>query len=932
MGLIQRAIDYLWAYDAFISYGRADGRRYASGLLAALKQQGYDCFLDREDLPAGSPLTEAIRRGLERSSALIVVGSPAATESPYVEDEIVTFGRLHPDEPIIPVSIADTIDVLEDSSAFRKAVGDAVWLTEEREALKSHPSSDVVDELVKSFVSTKRTRRRMQWLVSAVVVLALALVGTLVALGGAFFYLNVAQTRERAALALEASDEDATQAALHLMEARDSHVWVDWAGGKVRELAEAAQRIPHRVRIESALSGRHRRNEPLPVEDVSINATGDRIVSVSPQVLWAWTHDAPEPSVVEMNVEARFWAVEFHPTDPDLFAAGGCAGRVALWRWAEGEEPRIVWELPRAAFRTTRPAPEDLCRPDEDVPATDLGYTVAFGVAFSPGGDVLAVAHGDGRISLWDVEQRRKLREISVVAPSACPSESGYGCIVRRVDFSSKGTCLAAAPYDGKARVFDLRGPTGDVKRWDDIEPTDSVRERASYVLPDAGRVNGVALGPECNRLVVAGRNRRVHVVDLRTEQPEAILEGHTTTVMDVEISPTNPDLFATAGWDSAIWLWSLRGDAPWAVRAGAHESSSPGLEFAPDGRALVTAGGDGRTLVWSTRAPFTLAEAHQVRAHAHRATAIAVHPEGRWLATADASGELRFWTHRGEDWQLAASVRLGAGIEDLAVSGSGGRIAAAARRGRGQGYDLRVFSVPSRGGPIQADPSRCTVAGDQARVAFRGEDALLLTNTAGIVECDSSKVRTLVERQHIDRKLIGGFGVDDIGANAFVAGYNYGDGHDQIAFLVDLSTGERTPLANAGDDHPWTARLSPHGTYAAIGTIHDRLRVWRVARPQDRILDAGHTETLVQIAFDWTEETIATATRNRRVSLWRIEPQEEIFAVRMDHDVTALAFEPKAGGRLVVGLETGEIVFFDPDVTRRLDQVAALVEEAGAD
>ena len=58
-------------------------------------------FRDREDLPAATDLSAAVKAALAASDSLIVICSPAAAASPWVAREIETFHVLHPDRPVL---------------------------------------------------------------------------------------------------------------------------------------------------------------------------------------------------------------------------------------------------------------------------------------------------------------------------------------------------------------------------------------------------------------------------------------------------------------------------------------------------------------------------------------------------------------------------------------------------------------------------------------------------------------------------------------------------------------------------------------------------------------------------------------------------------------------------------------------------------------
>lgn len=103
-------------YAAFISYSHDDDRiaRWLQGKLESYRLpkglragrgKGGDrigaVFRDREDFAAATSLSDAIREALATSGALIVLCSPTARTSSWVNAEIALFRDLHPDRPIL---------------------------------------------------------------------------------------------------------------------------------------------------------------------------------------------------------------------------------------------------------------------------------------------------------------------------------------------------------------------------------------------------------------------------------------------------------------------------------------------------------------------------------------------------------------------------------------------------------------------------------------------------------------------------------------------------------------------------------------------------------------------------------------------------------------------------------------------------------------
>jgi len=93
---------------------RLVGRETAAGTPAPRRFRPV--FRDRGDLAADPDLKRSVGRVLARCGFLIVVCSPAAAASPWVEDEIVEFKRLHGEARILPVIVAGEPNVADEAN------------------------------------------------------------------------------------------------------------------------------------------------------------------------------------------------------------------------------------------------------------------------------------------------------------------------------------------------------------------------------------------------------------------------------------------------------------------------------------------------------------------------------------------------------------------------------------------------------------------------------------------------------------------------------------------------------------------------------------------------------------------------------------------------------------------------------------------------
>lgn len=201
-------------YCAFLSYSRAD-RAFAEWLHAALesykiprelvgraKRTGAvprslrPIFRDISDFPAGGMLVDRIREAIADSAALIVVCSPAAAKSTYVNGEIGAFKSRDGAGPILPI-ICDGVPDDPERECFPPALryrtgpdgaptavreellaADARNIGDGRELAKIKLIAGLIgvplDELVqREKVAARRRQRRLALLAGAMAVLAI---------------------------------------------------------------------------------------------------------------------------------------------------------------------------------------------------------------------------------------------------------------------------------------------------------------------------------------------------------------------------------------------------------------------------------------------------------------------------------------------------------------------------------------------------------------------------------------------------------------------------------------------------------------------------------------------------------------------------------------------------------------------------------------
>jgi WD40 repeat protein len=75
-------------FDAFISYGRADSKAFATKLYARLLEQGLKVWFDQNDIPLGVDFQNQIDDGIEKAHNFLFLIAPHSINSPYCGKEI----------------------------------------------------------------------------------------------------------------------------------------------------------------------------------------------------------------------------------------------------------------------------------------------------------------------------------------------------------------------------------------------------------------------------------------------------------------------------------------------------------------------------------------------------------------------------------------------------------------------------------------------------------------------------------------------------------------------------------------------------------------------------------------------------------------------------------------------------------------------------
>ncbi|MFI9202294.1 TIR domain-containing protein [Streptomyces sp. NPDC053048] len=462
-------------------------------------------------------------------------------------------------------------------------------------------------------------------------------------------------------------------------------------------------------------------------------------------------------------------------------------------------------------------------------------------VAFSPGGELLALGSEDGGVLVCDAATGTALRTLQ-----------GHMGRVYAVKF--RGSVLATGGADGTVRLWN---------------PVSGACLHRLEVHP--GGVWPVSLDRTGTTLATGDANGTVTLWDVASGTPVHRLPGHRAPVYTAVFSPDG-SVLATGDAAAAVRLWDTRSGRPLGELAG-HQGAVFRASFSPDGTLLATGdmGEDGRgtVRVWDVAARRLR---HACAGHPGRVYTLDFHPSGELLASGDTEGHVLLWDPR-TGRSAGAPLRSDGAVYQVVFAPEGGMLAAGGSDGSVRLW--RVTQDPAGGPGWSATALRRQPADHQGSVwacRFRphggtgGQEPAPLLVSAGndgaVRLWDTATGRGgNILRGH-GRKVVG-LAFDDGGTHLAACG------NDGVVRLWEPATGRGLRELTGDNDRLVSAVFTPGTPLLATPSSDGDVYLWNAATGEyQREIDA-ETDHVWAEAFSADGQILATANDDDTVRLW---------------------------------------------------------------
>jgi len=242
----------------------------------------------------------------------------------------------------------------------------------------------------------------------------------------------------------------------------------------------------------------------------------------------------------------------------------------------------------------------------------------AWYAVFNPQGNLVASAGQDGILHVWDAHTGAIKLELRGHGTGRT-TETRCPVCIQRINFDSTGAKLLSAGWDGTARLWDVQ------------------TKQSIVLVAYQDRLTDAKFSPDGALIATASvEDRQILLWDTSSVTVTAAITG--TFANQINFSPDGKLLVAAGGDGTLLIIDTHNGEKKWQQQ---EQQALLNAVFSPNGQYIATAGIEGSATIWSvaTGDPFAT-----LRGHTKAIYTIVYSGQGDLIATASDDGSARVW------------------------------------------------------------------------------------------------------------------------------------------------------------------------------------------------------------------------------------------------------------------------------------------------
>lgn len=420
----------------------------------------------------------------------------------------------------------------------------------------------------------------------------------------------------------------------------------------------------NRIRIWNSQTGKeiqkyHEHSDGI--DDIIFSPDGKRFASIASDSLMIWDTYSKQILVKKTDVFPRIQAVAFSPDESTIAVAQ--YETIVIWDIEAGMQDSFNGHTSMINSIDYSPNGEYLV--SSDMEGAIYIWSMVLGklirrldgpnnefnkVSFSPNGKYILTACSNNNIYIWDAQTGEEVKKME-----------GHAHCVASAVYSPDGTHIVSASWDHTVRVWNsetgeeikkLEGHTDGVnsavfspdgkyivstsvdktiRLWY-AEPIEEYKLLDNEKLTGTGKqvifnhdgtkIISISYSDYCDNII--------QIWDAETRQEIRRLIGHEGTINSIALSP-NKQHVASASSDKTIRIWNIE-TGKLIKQINGHENSVYAIAYSPDGKLLVSASSDKTIRIWNTA---TGMEIKRIASYEEYIPSITFSPDSKSIAAA---------------------------------------------------------------------------------------------------------------------------------------------------------------------------------------------------------------------------------------------------------------------------------------------------------